>query len=376
MPFEVDNLLNETPQTIKVVGVGGGGGNAVNRIASAGVRSVELICMNTDKQALQRSQASVKIQIGEKITQGRGAGSKPAEESREAIANVLKDADMVFITAGMGGGTGTGAAPRVAQIAREQGALTVGIVTKPFAFEGKRRMEQAEKGIAALREQVDSLVVIPNERLKLVSEERITLANAFIVADDVLRQGVQSISDLIQLPGIVNLDFEDVKSVMQNAGYAHMGVGRASGKDKAEQAAMAAISSPLLETKIAGARGVIINITSSPDIALDEIDTASQIVTERAHEDANIIWGATFDESMEDEMSVTVIATGFQGSEGDKKDPLDVDMDLDDEDYLESAPVTPAAPTRSSRRTEPRVDPAVIDDDDTFTDIMSIFNRK
>ena len=379
MPFEVDNLLNETPQTIKVVGVGGGGGNAVNRIASAGVRSVELICMNTDKQALQRSQASVKIQIGEKITQGRGAGSKPeigekaAEESREAIANVLKDADMVFITAGMGGGTGTGAAPRVAQIAREQGALTVGIVTKPFAFEGKRRMEQAEKGIAALREQVDSLVVIPNERLKLVSEERITLANAFIVADDVLRQGVQSISDLIQLPGIVNLDFEDVKSVMQNAGYAHMGVGRASGKDKAEQAAMA---SPLLETKIAGARGVIINITSSPDIALDEIDTASQIVTERAHEDANIIWGATFDESMEDEMSVTVIATGFQGSEGDKKDPLDVDMDLDDEDYLESAPVTPAAPTRSSRRTEPRVDPAVIDDDDTFTDIMSIFNRK
>ena len=365
-----------------MVGVGGGGGNAVNRIASAGVRSVELICMNTDKQALQRSQASVKIQIGEKITQGRGAGSKPeigekaAEESREAIANVLKDADMVFITAGMGGGTGTGAAPRVAQIAREQGALTVGIVTKPFAFEGKRRMEQAEKGIAALREQVDSLVVIPNERLKLVSEERITLANAFIVADDVLRQGVQSISDLIQLPGIVNLDFEDVKSVMQNAGYAHMGVGHASGKDKAEQAAMAAISSPLLETKIAGARGVIINITSSPDIALDEIDTASQIVTERAHEDANIIWGATFDESMEDEMSVTVIATGFQGSEGDKKDPLDVDMDLDDEDYLESAPVTPAAPTRSSRRTEPRVDPAVIDDDDTFTDIMSIFNRK
>ncbi len=319
-------------------------------------------------------------------------GEKAAEESREAIANVLKDADMVFITAGMGGGTGTGAAPRVAQIAREQGALTVGIVTKPFAFEGKRRMEQAEKGIAALREQVDSLVVIPNERLKLVSEERITLANAFIVADDVLRQGVQSISDLIQLPGIVNLDFEDVKSVMQNAGYAHMGVGHASGKDKAEQAAMAAISSPLLETKIAGARGVIINITSSPDIALDEIDTASQIVTERAHEDANIIWGATFDESMEDEMSVTVIATGFQGSEGDKKDPLDVDMDLDDEDYLESAPVTPAAPTRSSRRTEPRVDPAaptrssrrteprvdpaVIDDDDTFTDIMSIFNRK
>ena len=357
MPFEVDNLLNETPQTIKVVGVGGGGGNAVNRIASAGVRSVELVCMNTDKQALQRSQASVKIQIGEKLTQGRGAGSKPeigekaAEESRETIANVLKDADM------------------------EQGALTVGIVTKPFAFEGRRRMEQAEKGIAALREQVDSLVVIPNERLKLVSEERITLANAFIVADDVLRQGVQSISDLIQLPGIVNLDFEDVKSVMQNAGYAHMGVGHASGKDKAEQAAMAAISSPLLETKIAGARGVIINITSSPDIALDEIDTASQIVTERAHEDANIIWGATFDENMEDEMSVTVIATGFQGTEADKPKAA-LDMDLDDDDYLDAAPATPVSTSRSSRSQEPRVDPAVIDDDDTFTDIMSIFNRK
>ncbi len=379
MPFEVDNLLNETPQTIKVVGVGGGGGNAVNRIASAGVRSVELVCMNTDKQALQRSQAAVKIQIGEKLTQGRGAGSKPeigekaAEESREIIANTLKDA-------GMGGGTGTGAAPKVAQIAREQGALTVGIVTKPFAFEGRRRMEQAEKGIAALREQVDSLVVIPNERLKLVSEERITLANAFIVADDVLRQGVQSISDLIQLPGIVNLDFEDVKSVMANAGYAHMGVGHASGKDKAEQAAMAAISSPLLETKIAGAKGVIINITSSPDIALDEIDTASQIVTERAHEDANIIWGATFDENMEDEMSVTVIATGFQGSEGEKAkgaDSLNVDMDLDDDDFLGDVPsAASSAPTRSSRSQEPRVDPAVIDDDDTFTDIMSIFNRK
>ncbi len=390
MPFEVDNLLDETPQTIKVVGVGGGG-NAVNRIASAGVRSVELVCMNTDKQALQRSQATVKIQIGEKLTQGRGAGSKPeigekaAEESRELIANTLKDADMVFITAGMGGGTGTGAAPKVAQIAKEQGALTVGIVTKPFAFEGRRRMEQAEKGIAALREHVDSLVVIPNERLKLVSEERITLANAFIVADDVLRQGVQSISDLIQLPGIVNLDFEDVKSVMQNAGYAHMGVGHASGKDKAEQAAMAAISSPLLETKIAGARGVIINITSSPDIALDEIDTASQIVTERAHEDANIIWGATFDENMEDEMSVTVIATGFVGSEGDKPKvgSLDVDMDLDDEDFIGSTPAVSANTGSSVRSTrsvervaEPRVDPAVIDDDDTFTDIMSIFNRK
>ena len=399
MPFEVDNLMDETPQTIKVVGVGGGGGNAVNRIASAGVRSVELVCMNTDKQALQRSQATVKVQLGEKLTSGRGAGSKPevgekaAEESREVILQTLKDADMVFITAGMGGGTGTGAAPAVAKIAREQGALTVGIVTKPFAFEGRRRMEQAEKGIAALREHVDSLVVIPNERLKLVSDERITLSNAFQVADDVLRQGVQSISDLIQLPGIVNLDFEDVKSVMQDAGYAHMGVGHGKGKDKAEQAAMAAISSPLLETKIAGARGGIINITSSADIALDEIDTASQIVTERAHENANIIWGATFDENMQDEMVVTVIATGFEGMNGEKKAPLDIDLD---DDYL--GPVSAQNDTanninsRSSmggsvgsasirtassyNRNPDKVDPTVIDDDDTFTDIMSIFNRK
>ena len=378
MPFEIDNMIEESPQTIKVVGVGGGGGNAVNRMVSAGVQHVELVCMNTDRQALSRSQAKTRVQIGEKNTQGRGAGSKPevgakaAEESRELIAATLKGADMVFVTAGMGGGTGTGAAPIVAEIAKDMGALTVGIVTKPFAFEGKRRMEQAEKGIAALREQVDSLVVIPNERLKLVSEERITLANAFIVADDVLRQGVQSISDLIQLPGIVNLDFEDVKSVMQNAGYAHMGVGHASGKDKAQQAALAAVSSPLLETKISGAKGVIINITSSPDIALDEIDTASQIVTERAHEDANIIWGATFDENMEDEMTVTVIATGFDGMNGEKskKPAVSLDMDLDD-DFLDTS-----SNSASPRSSEPKVDPAVIDDDDTFTDIMSIFNRK
>lgn len=382
MAFEVDNLLDDTPQKIKVVGVGGGGGNAVNRIAAAGVRSVELVCMNTDKQALLRSQATTRAQLGEKLTSGRGAGSKPeigekaADESHQLIEETLRDADMVFVTAGMGGGTGTGAAPRVAKIAKDLGALTVGIVTKPFAFEGRRRMEQAERGIAALREHVDSLVVIPNERLKLVSEERITLANAFQVADDVLRQGVQSISDLIQLPGIVNLDFEDVKSVMQNAGYAHMGVGHASGKDKAEQAAMAAITSPLLETKISGARGVIINVTASPDISLDEIDTASQIVTERAHEDANIIWGATFDENMEDEMSVTVIATGFESANenpGKGKSAAAPQLGLSEDDFLTDD--IPEAPS-SRRKNDPKVDPAVIDDDDTFTDIMSIFNRK
>lgn len=374
MPFEIDNMLEESPQTIKVVGVGGGGGNAVNRMVAAGVQHVELVCMNTDRQALSRSQAKTRVQIGEKNTQGRGAGSKPevgekaAEESRELIAATLKGADMVFVTAGMGGGTGTGAAPVVAEVAKDMGALTVGIVTKPFAFEGKRRMEQAEKGIAELRKHVDSLVVIPNERLKLVSEQRITLANAFSVADDVLRQGVQSISDLIQIPGIVNLDFEDVKSIMQDAGYAHMGVGRAAGKDKAEQAAIAAISSPLLETAIAGAKGVIINIKSSPDIALDEIDTASQLITERASEDANIIWGAAFDDSMEDEMMVTVIATGFDGMNGEnstKAAPAISDADLFG---TQSAPA--ANTSRASASTN------VLDDDDTFSDIMSIFNRK
>lgn len=375
MPFEIDNMLEESPQTIKVVGVGGGGGNAVNRMVSAGVQHVELVCMNTDRQALSRSQAKTRVQIGEKNTQGRGAGSKPdvgakaAEESRELIAATLKGADMVFVTAGMGGGTGTGAAPIVAEVAKDMGALTVGIVTKPFAFEGKRRMEQAEKGIAELRKHVDSLVVIPNERLKLVSEQRITLANAFSVADDVLRQGVQSISDLIQIPGIVNLDFEDVKSIMQDAGYAHMGVGRAAGKDKAEQAAIAAISSPLLETAIAGAKGVIINIKSSPDIALDEIDTASQLITERASEDANIIWGAAFDDSMEDEMMVTVIATGFDGMNGEGSAKAAAPAISDAELFGTSSDAN-AGGARTN------VGSSAIDDDDTFSDIMSIFNRK
>ena len=374
MPFEIDNMLDESSQTMKVVGVGGGGGNAVNRMAVAGVQHVELVCMNTDRQALSRSQAKTRVQIGEKNTQGRGAGSKPeigakaAEESRELIAATLKGADMVFVTAGMGGGTGTGAAPIVAEVAKDMGALTVGIVTKPFAFEGKRRMEQAEKGIAELRKHVDSLVVIPNERLKLVSEQRITLANAFSVADDVLRQGVQSISDLIQIPGIVNLDFEDVKSIMQDAGYAHMGVGRAAGKDKAEQAAIAAISSQLLETAIAGANGVIIHIKSSPEISLDEIDTASQLITERASEDANIIWGAAFDESMDDEMMVTVIATGFDGMNGENapKAPVISDAEL----FGNPAAVSADPNARAS------VNPNIVDDDDTFSDIMSIFNRK
>ena len=297
MAFELDDNF-DSGVNIKVIGVGGGGNNAVNRMISTKIRGVEFIAINTDKQALVNSKATNKIAIGEKRTKGHGAGSNPevgaaaAEESIDEIKKAMEGADMVFITAGMGGGTGTGAAPMVAKAAKDMGILTIGVVTKPFAFEGKRRMMQAEEGIKKLIDSVDSLVIIPNERLKEVSDTRITLLNAFTEADDVLRHGVQSISDLINVPGIVNLDFADVSSVMLNAGYAHMGVGEASGKDKAELAAKAAISSPLLETSIAGARGIIINITASPDIGLEEVDIASSMVKEEAHPDANIIWGA------------------------------------------------------------------------------------
>ena len=340
---------------IKVVGVGGGGGNAVNRMVDAGVKGVEFIAINSDNMALYNSKADLKIQIGEKVTQGKGAGANPdvgaraAEESRDSIVDALKSADMVFITSGMGGGTGTGAAPIVAQIAKELGILTVGIVTKPFAFEGKRRMEQAELGIAALSEHVDSLVVIPNERLQFVSDQKITLTNAFNIADDVLRQGVQSISELISIPSLVNLDFADVTAVMKDAGYAHMGVGFGTGKDKAEVAANTAITSKLIETSMQGARGVIINITGSPDIGLEEVTTASQIVAEAAHEDANIIWGAMIDESMQDEIRVTVIATGAQSTKAPRR-ASSAAAGLDD--ILNSAA------------------------DDDYSDIMGIFDQR
>ncbi len=316
MNFEISNDFEDVTQ-IKVIGVGGGGGNAINRMVSSGVQGVEFIAVNTDKQVLTFSKATHKIQIGEKVTGGRGAGARPemglkaAEESRDAIVDALNGANMVFITAGMGGGTGTGAAPAIAEIAKSNGILTVGIVTKPFAFEGKRRMQQAEAGIAELAQHVDSLIVIPNERLKLVSDQKITFANAFDVADDVLRQGVKSISELIKVPGLINLDFADVTAVMKDAGHAHMGVGRATGKEKAEAAANSAVSSPLLETTIQGAKGVIISITSSPDITLDDVDVAASIIAEAADTDANIIFGVAFDEKLEDEMVVTVIATGF-----------------------------------------------------------------
>ena len=317
MALMLDEELDENVTTIKVIGVGGGGGNAVNRMVSDGLQGVELIAMNTDQQALAKNHASVKVQLGSKLTKGRGAGADPeigqraAEESKDEIANALKGSQMVFITAGMGGGTGTGAAPVVAEVAHELGILTVGIVTKPFSFEGKRKMGLAEQGIANLLMHVDSLIVIPNERLKMISQEKITLMNAFQAADNVLRQGVESISALINVPAFINLDFADVRSIMKDAGYAHMGVGSAKGAGKAENAAKAAISSPLLETSIAGAHGVIINITSSPDIGLEDVETAAGLITQSAHPDANIIWGTAFDENLSDEMRVTVVATGF-----------------------------------------------------------------
>ena len=366
MAFELE-LENEYMPKIKVIGVGGGGGNAVNRMVAMEVKNVEFIAINTDKHVLRLSKASQKVQIGEKLTRGKGAGSMPAigqsaaEESKDEIAALLKDTDMVFVTAGMGGGTGTGAAPVVAKIAKDMGILTVGVVTKPFAFEGKRRMTQAEQGIAELSACVDSLIIVPNERLKYVSDTSITLQNAFEIADDVLRQGVQSISDLILLPGLVNLDFADVTSVMKDAGYAHMGMGSATGKDKATVAADKAVSSPLLETSIDGAKGVIINITASADVSLDDIDAASTMIKDKVSEDANIIWGAVIDDKMQDEMSVTVIATGFNGDGQMAKKKLENESVIIDRDDDKSA----------SKSTKDKTD----DEDDTFYDIMSIFNK-
>ena len=336
MNIELDDGFQQVV-SIKVVGVGGAGGNAINRMIESGMKSVEFISMNTDAHALYYSKATQKLQLGAKLTGGRGAGGNPekgqraAEESREEIENALKTAQIVFITAGMGGGTGPGAAPVVAEIARSMGILTIGIVTKPFSFEGNRRMQQAEDGISALRDKVDSLVIIPNERLKLVTEQKITFLNAFKIADDVLRQGVQSIADIINIPGMVNLDFEDISTVMKDAGNAHMGVGHAAGKDKAELAANAAISSPLLETSINGARGVIINITGPADLGYEEVDLACSKVQAAAHPDATIIFGVAIDEKMDDEMSVTVIATGFDG----KKDPFQINIDMDDENDID-----------------------------------------
>ncbi len=316
----MSEMFEERVVKIKVIGVGGAGNNVINRMIEAGVGGVDFIVVNTDKQDLNKSICKTKVQIGEKLTNGMGAGSKPeigkksAEESRAQIAKILEGTDMVFITAGMGGGTGTGAAPIVADLAREQGILTVGVVTKPFKFEGANRMRQAEMGITELKDKVDSLVIIPNDRLKYVTDQKITFANAFGIADDVLKQAVTSISELVGFSDrvIINLDFADVSAVMKDAGRAHMGVGVAAGRDKAEQAALSAINSPLLETSINGATGVLVNVTGSNELTLDDVETAAGIVQENANPEANIIFGATYSDEFEDEMRVTVIATGFE----------------------------------------------------------------
>lgn len=312
------NYMMDGTATIKVIGVGGAGNNAVNRMIEAGIRNVEFIAVNTDRQTLNESKANSKIQIGEKLTRGLGAGANPdigsqaAEESRAEIAEILKGADMVFVTAGMGGGTGTGAAPIVAATAKEMGILTIGVVTKPFTFEGKKRLAQAERGIASLKGKVDTLVVIPNDKLLQVIDRKTSMIEAFRMADDVLRQGVQGISDLISVPGVINLDFADVRTIMLNQGMAHMGIGCASGENRAEDAAKQAIQSPMLETSIEGARGIIINITGGSDMGLHEANTAAELVQRSADPEANIIFGTVIDESMGDELQITVIATGFE----------------------------------------------------------------
>ena len=313
---------NDTIVKIKVIGAGGCGNNVVNRMINTGVTGVDFIAINTDKQVLNESVAPYKIQIGEKLTHGQGAGGNPevgrksAEESRSQISKALEDTDMVFITAGMGGGTGTGAAPIVAEAAKEMGILTVGVVTKPFWFEGRRRMQQAESGIEELQSKVDSLVVIPNDRIKHVTDQKITFANGFQISDDVLRQALLSITELIGKAGFINLDFADVTTIMKGAGLAHMGVGTAAGKDKSEEAARQAIASPLLETSINGAKGVLVSITGSMDISMDDVEAAAAMVQEAVHPDANTIFGAAFDEKMEDEIRVTIIATGFDEKKG------------------------------------------------------------
>ena len=383
MGFEFEQGLDNVV-SIKVIGGGGGGGNAVNRMVESGVQGVEFISVNTDMQALNFSQAGTKIQIGEKLTKGQGAGANPeigrkaAEESKEQIAAALAGTNMVFITAGMGGGTGTGAAPVVAQIAREMGILTVGVVTRPFAFEGKKRLEQALAGIDELNKNVDSLVIIPNERLKYVSEQKITFKNAFEIADGVLRQAVANISELITVPGFINLDFADVTSVMKDAGYAHIGTGRAAGKDKAAEAARMAISSPLLETSIDMAHGVIVSVIGSDDIGLDEVETAATMVQQAAHPDAHIIFGAFIDDTMDDEIRVVVIATGFDNI------PNSAKMDMDGAGLQrKAAPAQTGSGLFSNASAEAEQKPAakpqsssdVGSDDAAFDVLMRIFDK-
>ena len=391
MAFVMDSTANHE-DVLKVIGVGGGGNNVVNRMVRSGMQGVEFIAVNTDRQCLNASEATQKLAIGEKLTGGKGAGANPevgresARESKEQITALLEGADMVFVTAGMGGGTGTGAAPVVAEIAKEKGILTVGVVTKPFNFEGRRRMDQATKGIEELRQKVDSLVIIPNDRLQYATDEKITFANAFAIADDVLRQAVQSISDLIKTTGLINLDFADVTAVMKDAGLAHMGVGRGSGKNKAEDATRIAINSPLLETSIQGAKGIIVNITGPMDMGLEEVELSAEMVKKVADPDALFMMGTAFDDTLEDELRVTVIATGF----GDVENPVPGQEEaaaaapaeppraaqiqaLPKEDKPDCVPagvgaVMPPKPLSSTAVEPPEADP--------FDDIFRIFNKK
>lgn len=383
MAFLMDSAVSND-DVLKVIGVGGGGNNVVNRMVRAGMQGVEFIAVNTDRQCLNASEATQKLAIGEKLTGGKGAGANPevgresARESKEQITALLEGADMVFVTAGMGGGTGTGAAPVVAEIAKEKGILTVGVVTKPFNFEGRRRMEQAAKGIEELRQKVDSLVIIPNDRLQYATDEKITFANAFAIADDVLRQAVQSISDLIKTTGLINLDFADVTAVMKDAGLAHMGVGRGSGKNKAEDATRIAINSPLLETSIQGAKGIIVNITGPMDMGLEEVELAAEMVKQVADPDALFMMGTAFDDTLEDELRVTVIATGF----GEVENPVPGEEAKPETKGPQAAPkedkpdcvpagvgaVMPPKPLTSAAAEPPEADP--------FDDIFRIFNKK
>ena len=395
---------SDTTVAIRVVGVGGGGGNAVNRMITGGVRGIDFVAINTDKQCLNYSAATMKLQVGDKITRGLGAGGNPemgrkaAQESEDEIRKMLEGADMVFITAGMGGGTGTGGAPVVARIAKDMGILTVGVVTRPFNFEGRRRIDQANAGISDLKEQVDALVVIPNERLKLVSDQKITFQNAFEVADNVLRQAVQSISELMTVPGLINLDFNDVATIMRNAGFAHMGVGRASGKEKAAEAAKMAIESPLLETSISGARGVLLNITGSPDMGLEEVEQAAAMVQEAAHPEAHIIFGAAIDEGLDDEIRITVVATGFDSQPTGLAKPAAVAVEEKPAEAPKAAAAAPAAPKadelevpdfvqmmqsapKQPAQEKPRAvaedaQPAPSKKKDPFDDILSMFRDK
>ncbi|MBQ5339536.1 MAG: cell division protein FtsZ [Oscillospiraceae bacterium] len=384
--IEFQNEEQSTFATIKVVGCGGGGNNAVNRMVDAGLRGVEFISVNTDRQALSTTNAQVKIQIGEKLTKGLGAGAIPevgrraAEESREEIASALKGADLVFITAGMGGGTGTGAAPVVAQIAQELGILTVAVVTKPFAFEREQKMAQAERGIETLKKYVDSLVIIPNERLLVGLDKPLTMRQSFAMADDVLKTGVKSISDLIVEDGYINLDFADVSTIMKGAGFAHMAIGHGSGKNKADEAASAVISSPLLETSITGAKRLLINIAMSEDVLSAEVDAATQKITETAAPGVEVILGTAFKEDMSDEMVITVIAAGYEDKTPDmiddvplptdkkKKEPIEVKNPLVDN----FASVEPRKPSQQRQSAAiPR-----LDDDDDLSEIFKILDKK